>query len=69
MAALVRTNLLMELLSQVAVDLVLMIGWHGALTVTLITVLARGLRRDPMPQNLVCVAGVLLVIMLIADGG
>ncbi|AXK35419.1 hypothetical protein DVA86_24980 [Streptomyces armeniacus] len=67
MAALVRTNLLIELLFQVAVDLAVTIGWHGAMVVTLITVLARGLRRNPMPQNLVCVTSVLLVLMLIAD--
>lgn len=67
MAALVRANLLMELLSRVAVDLVLTIGWHGAMVVTLITVLARGLRQNPMPQNLVCVTSVLLVLLLVAN--
>ncbi|MGW7351635.1 hypothetical protein [Streptomyces sp. Z26] len=66
MVALVRTHLFMELLTQVAVDLVLTIGWHGALVATLMTVLARGLRREPMPENLVCVTSILLVIMLIA---
>lgn len=66
MTALLRTKLLMELMSQVAVDLVVAIGWQGAMMATLAGLLVRGLRREPVPDNVVCVATLLLALMLIA---
>lgn len=66
MGTLNRTELLTGILTQVLPDLVFLLGWHGTLVCLLFTVLTRSLRQDPMPQNHVCVATVLLGLMLMA---
>ncbi|OEV06024.1 hypothetical protein [Streptomyces oceani] len=68
MGALLRTELLLELLSRITVELVMVAGWHGAAICVLVTVLTRGVRQEPIRENHVCVATVLLVLLL-ADPG
>lgn len=66
MGALIRTNLFMELLPRIAIDVILGLGWQGATAAVLTGLLVRGLRRDPPDDKVVCVATLLLVLLLIA---
>lgn len=73
MGALLRTELLTEVLPRLAAELLVSLGWRGTAVLVLATVVAHALRRGdreaPVPRtagvNLACVATVLLALLLI----
>lgn len=82
MGALVRAELLMEVLTRMSVELLAALGWQGTAVVILGALMSRGL-RDPgsdadaandaaargLGVNVACVATVLLAVMLLGDMG
>ena len=77
MGALVRTELLMELLTRLTTELVVDLGWQGTAFVVLGVLVRRGLRDragDEAPATgrhleFACVATVLLALLLLGGAG
>jgi hypothetical protein len=79
MGALLRTELLTEVLSRATAELLIALGWRGTAVVLLATLVSHGLRRGdaaeaapgptgPATVNVACVATVLLALILLSGG-
>lgn len=80
MGALVRAELLTELLARTSADLLAALGWHGTAVVFLATVVFRALHTSRTPNaddaaagrpgvHLACVTTVLLALLLLGGAG